>query len=39
MVKYMEMDNGALFRVTGSASFGPHGNWYRLACEKVVQNP
>lgn len=27
-----EMDNGALFRVTGSCSFGPHGNWYRLGC-------
>lgn len=27
-----EMDNGSLFRVTGSCSFGPHGNWYRLGC-------
>jgi predicted dehydrogenase len=27
-----EMDNGALFRITGSCSFGPHGNWYRIGC-------
>ena len=29
-----EMEGGALFRVSGSCSFGPHGNWYRLGCEK-----
>ncbi|MCL2815004.1 MAG: Gfo/Idh/MocA family oxidoreductase [Oscillospiraceae bacterium] len=28
------MDNGAIFRVTGCASFAGHGNWYRLACTK-----
>lgn len=28
-----EMDNGALFRITGWAKFAAHGNWYRLACE------
>lgn len=33
-IMLVEMNNGALFRVTGSAGFGPHGNWYRLACEK-----
>lgn len=27
-----EMDNGALFRISGSSSFGPHGNWYRIGC-------
>lgn len=32
-VMLCEMDNGALFRITGSCSFGPHGNWYRLGCE------
>lgn len=30
----VEMEGGALFRVSGSCSFGPHGNWYRLGCEK-----
>jgi len=29
-----EMDNGAIFRISGSCSFGPHANWYRLACDK-----
>lgn len=29
-----EMDNDAIFRVGGSCNFGPHGNWYRLACDK-----
>lgn len=28
-----EMDSGALFKLTGWAKFGPHGNWYRLCCE------
>lgn len=27
-----EMDSGAVFRITGSCSFGPHGNWYRIGC-------
>jgi hypothetical protein len=31
-VMLCEMDNGALFRVTGCAAFGGHGNWYRIAC-------
>lgn len=28
------MDNGAVFRVTGWAQLGGHGNWYRLSCTK-----
>ena len=28
------MDNGAIFRVTGWAQIGGHGNWYRLSCTK-----
>jgi predicted dehydrogenase len=32
-IMLLEMDNGALFRITGCAAFAPHGNWYRLACE------
>lgn len=32
-IMLVEMDNGALFRVTGSADYAPSGNWYRLACE------
>ncbi|MDR1630446.1 MAG: Gfo/Idh/MocA family oxidoreductase [Oscillospiraceae bacterium] len=28
-----EMDNGALFKITGWAKYGPHGNWYRLCCK------
>lgn len=28
-----EMDNGALFRITGSCSFGPHVNRYRISCK------
>ena len=35
-VMLCEMDNGALFRVTGCAGFGGHGNWYRLACTKAT---
>lgn len=31
-IMLVEMDNGSLFRVSGSCSFGPHGNWYRLGC-------
>jgi hypothetical protein len=27
-----ETDSGALFRIAGSCSFGPHGNWYRISC-------
>lgn len=29
-----EMEGGAVFRCSGSCSFGPEGNWYRLGCEK-----
>lgn len=29
-----ETDKGAIFRITGCAGFGPHGNWYRLSCDK-----
>lgn len=32
-IMLLEMDNGALFRITGCAAFAPHGNWYRIACE------
>lgn len=28
----LQMDNGAVFRISGSNNFAPHGNWYRLAC-------
>lgn len=28
----LENDDGSVFRITGWAEFGPHGNWYRLAC-------
>jgi len=33
-IMLVEMDGGALFRISGSCSFGGHGNWYRLGCEK-----
>lgn len=33
-IMLVEMEGGALFRISGSCSFGPHGNWYRLGCEK-----
>ncbi|MCQ2419555.1 MAG: Gfo/Idh/MocA family oxidoreductase [Clostridia bacterium] len=33
-IMMVEMDNGSVFRVSGSCNFGPHGNWYRLGCEK-----
>lgn len=29
----VEMEGGALFRVTGCASFGPATHWFRLACD------
>lgn len=29
-----QMDNGALFRVTGWSTFYEHSIWYRLGCEK-----
>ncbi len=32
-IMLVQMDNGALFRITACAAFAPHGNWYRLACE------
>ena len=28
------MDNNAVFRVTGWAQLGGHGNWYRVSCTK-----
>lgn len=30
----VEMENGVLFRVTGSSCLSPKTHWYRLACEK-----
>lgn len=33
-IMLVEMEGGALFRISGSCSFGGHGNWYRLGCEK-----
>ena len=33
-VMLVEMDSGALFRVTGCVSYGPQTHWFRLACSK-----
>ncbi len=33
-VMLITTDGDAVFRVNGSSSMGPHGNWYRLACTK-----
>ena len=33
-IMLVEMEGGALFRVTGCNSFGNHTHWFRLACEK-----
>ncbi len=33
-IMLVEMEGGSLFRISGSCSFGGHGNWYRLGCEK-----
>lgn len=33
-IMLVEMEGGALFRISGSCNFGGHGNWYRLGCEK-----
>lgn len=33
-IMLVEMDTGALFRVTGTCGYGPKAHWYRLACEK-----
>ena len=30
-VMLVEMDNGAIFRISGSAYIATHGNWYRLS--------
>lgn len=30
----VEMEGGALFRVTGTCTYGPQTHWYRLGCEK-----
>lgn len=29
-----QMDNGAVFRSTGSCNMGPTGKWFRITCEK-----
>lgn len=29
---FCEMDNGAIFHITGWAKYAPHGTWYRLCC-------
>ena len=28
----LQMDNGSVFRISGSNGLAPHDNWYRLAC-------
>lgn len=33
-IMLVEMDGGALFRITGCSSYGPETHWFRLACEK-----
>lgn len=33
-VMLINTDGGAVFRVNGSTSCAPHGNWYRLSCTK-----
>lgn len=33
-IMLVEMEDGSLFRVSGSNHFGGHGNWYRLGCQK-----
>jgi len=32
-VMLVEMEGGAIFRITGHVSYGPHTHWFRLACE------
>jgi len=29
-----ETDQDSIFRISGSCSFGPHGNWYRIGCDR-----
>ncbi|MGN1408577.1 MAG: Gfo/Idh/MocA family protein [Eubacteriales bacterium] len=29
-----QSQSGALFRITGTGSVGPHGNWYRVSCSR-----
>lgn len=31
-IMLVEMNNGALFRISGSSYLAPHENWYRLSC-------
>jgi predicted dehydrogenase len=31
-IMLIQMDNGAVFRISGSNNLAPHDNWYRLAC-------
>ena len=31
-IMLLSMDNGAVFRISGSNNLAPKGNWYRLAC-------
>lgn len=33
-VMFGQTESGALFRFTGTASYAPHGNWYRIAGSK-----
>jgi len=33
-IMLVEMDNGAVFRISGSMHCSTRSNWYRLACEK-----
>ncbi len=30
---FCEMDNNAIFHITGWAKYAPHGTWYRLCCK------
>lgn len=33
-IMLIEMENGVVFRVTGSSSLSPASHWFRLSCEK-----
>ena len=33
-IMLVEMDGGAVFRISGSCDYGAKGNWYRLCCQK-----
>ncbi len=31
-IMLLKMNNGSVFRISGSNNLAPHGNWYRVAC-------